>query len=342
MCILVDNMGFFDFISDRFRSFFSLGSNPRSEDSDSIYAENREKVVAFSIAFIISLCLWFIVNLSRDFNVTIQVPIRIANVPEDEMVSSDIPETASVNLSGEGWNIISVYNNPPSVLVTAQSQNVNLADQMRNQINAFSELNIIQVQPTRLTIETEQKATKKVPVVNNIRLNMQEQFGLLNEPVITPDSVTVSGAESKLGDIEQWMTAEIQINDVISDISRRVSLETPDPGLTLDPVTVNFEAQVAEFTEAEVRVPIRTRNLPAGRAVTYNPSFIQVRFDVPLDQYSNIQGTRPFRAYVDYSVIEQDSSGRIAPEVEVVKTDFHIRLRSFQPPRVSYFRVVPQ
>ncbi|MDX1641696.1 MAG: CdaR family protein [Balneolaceae bacterium] len=334
-------MRFIEFISERFRNFFSSGSKSKTDDPDG-YTENRERIVAFGIAFFISVCLWFIVNLSRDFSVTIQVPIQVANVPENEIVSSEVPETASVSVSGEGWNIISVYNNPPRVLVTARGGQINLADQMRNQIGAFSDLNIIQVQPTQLTIQTEPKATKTVPVVNNVRLNLQDQFGLLNEPQISPDSVTISGAASRLENITQWPTAEIQIEGANRDIQRTVSLQSPDPGFSLDPNEVNFEAQIAEFTEAEVRVPIRTRNLPAGRAVTYNPSSILVRFDVPLTQYSEVQGTRPFRAYVDYTVIEQDSSGRIAPKIEVVETDYFIRLRSFQPPRVSYFRIVPE
>lgn len=334
-------MGFFDFISDRFRGFFSSVPKSKADDPD-MYAENREKIVAFGIALFISLCLWFIVNLSRDFNVTIQVPIQIANVPNDEIVSSDVPETATVNLSGEGWNIISVYNNPPRVLLTVQDGTVNLADQMRSQISAFSDLNIMQVQPTQLTVETERKATKVVPVANNVRLNMQERFGLMNQPEITPDSVSISGAESKLQNITQWKTAEIVIDNVNSNIQRTVELQSPEAGLSLSPDVVNFEARVTEFTEAEVRVPIRTRNLPAGMAVTYNPSSVMVRFDVPLEQYSEIQGARPFRAYVDYQVIEQDSTGRVAPEIEVVETDYFIRLRSFQPPRVSYFRIVPE
>lgn len=334
-------MKFFDFISDRFRNFFSSGFKSKTEDPD-VYAENREKIVAFGIALFISLCLWFIVNLSRDFNVTIQVPIQIANVPDDEIVSSDVPETATVNISGEGWNIISVYNNPPRVLVTARDEPVNLAEQMRNQISSFSDVSIIQVQPTQLTIETEQKAIKVVPIVNNVRLNLREQYGLLSEPQITPDSITISGGESRLENINQWQTAEILINDVNSDIQRTIPLESPESGLSLSPDVVNFEAQVAEFTEAEVRVPVRTRNLPAGRAVTFNPSSVTVRFDVPLEQYSEVQGTRLFRAYVDYSVVEEDTSGRISPEIEVVETDYFIRLKGFQPPRVSYFRIVPE
>ncbi len=335
-------MNLFSSISDWVKGLFSDEKGPRGDESDSYHAENREKIIAFSIAFFMSVCLWFIVNLSRDFNVTIQVPIQVASISDDEVISSDIPETATVNVSGEGWNIISVYNSPPRVLVTAQSQQVNLSEQMRNQIGAFSDLNIIQVQPSQITIQTEPKVTKRVPIVSNVQLNMRGQFGLLHEPEITPDSVTISGTAAAVESVTEWATAEIQIDDVDSDIQRNIELLQPDTKLSLGVESVNFQAQIAEFTEAEVRVPIRTRNLPAGRAVTYNPSSITVLFDVPINQYSDIENLRPFRAYVDYSVIEEDESGRIAPEIETVETDYNIRLRSFQPPRVSYFRIVPE
>ncbi|MCG2591040.1 hypothetical protein [Rhodohalobacter sulfatireducens] len=335
-------MSFFSAITDRVRGLFSDEKEPGIDESDNYQAQNREKIIAFSIAFFISVCLWFIVNLSRDFTVTIQVPIQVASIPEDEIVSSEVPENATVNVSGEGWNIISVYNNPPRVLLTAQTEQINLSEQMRNQIGAFSDLNIIQVQPTTVTIRTEEKATKRVPIVSNVQLNLRERFGLLNEPVMTPDSVTVSGTYTAIDTVTEWRTESIELDNLNSDIQRDIALEEPGQGLFIDLETVNYQAQVAEFTEAEVRVPIRTVNLPAGRAVTYNPSSITVRFDVPIDQYSQIRDMRPFQAYVDYSAIEEDDSGRVQPEIEVVNTDFNIRLRSFQPQRVSYFRIVPE
>lgn len=335
-------MNFFSSISHWVKGLFSDEKGPRGDEGDNYHSENREKIIAFSIAFFISVCLWFIVNLSREFNVTIQVPIQIASVSDDEVISSDVPETASVNISGEGWNIISVYNNPPRVLVTAEGQEVNLSEQMRNQISAFADLNIIQVQPAQITIRTEKKVTKRVPIVSHVQLNMKGQFGLLHEPEITPDSITISGTASAVESVTEWPTAEVQIDNVNTDIQRNVALQQPESRLTLEVESVNFQAQVAEFTEAEVRVPIRTRNLPAGRAVTYNPSSITVLFDVPINQYSDIENLRPFRAYVDYTVIEDDESGRIAPEIETIETDFNIRLRSFQPPRVSYFRIVSE
>lgn len=334
-------MKFLNFISERIQSFFSRYSSSVTDTADSSHFEKREKVIAFSVALFFALCLWFIVNLSRDFNIIVEVPIDLSNLPSDVTVSSDIPETASVALTGEGWNLIPVYTNPPRVLINAESDDVNLTEQLRNQVGVFSNLNILQVRPSQLTIERERKVSKKIPVRNRTRFELADQYGLLSDPVISPDSVTVIGAESVLDEIEYWDTAETEITNINDSINRVVQLESMS-GVTLEPSTVILSMDVAEFTESEIRVPIRTRNLPSGRAVSYNPSSITVRYDVPLDQFSEVQGVRLFNAYVDYSLIEEDDLGTIAPDVEIVENNYNVRLRSFQPPRVSYFRIVPE
>lgn len=318
-----------------------MGPASNSDAAESSHFENREKVIAFSVALFFAVCLWFIVNLSRDYNVTIEVPIVLSNLPSDETISSEIPETASVVLTGEGWSLISVYTNPPRVMVNAESNEVNLAEQLRSQVGAFSALNIVQVRPAQLTIQRERRVRKKLPVRNRINLQFSDQFGLLSDPILSPDSVTAVGAESILDELEYLFTAETEISNINESVNRVVQLQSMS-GITFEPSTVILSLEVAEFTEAEIRVPIRTRNLPSGRAVSYNPSSIIVRYDVPLHQFSEVQGVRLFNAYVDYSLIEEDDLGTIAPDVEIVDNSFNVRIRSFQPPRVSYFRIVPE
>lgn len=332
-------MGLFSFITDRVKSFFSdEPATPEEADHSGFFT--REKVIAFSAALFISISLWLIVNLSRDFNVTIQVPIQIVNLPDDVALSNDVPEYASVNLTGEGWKLIPIYNNPPRISLTAETQEINLFDQMRNQVSAFSDLNVQQVDPLSIRIETELKATKRVPVYSRVELNMRNRYGAVQTPVLEPDSVTITGPESRLADISRWETAEIELRDVSSNVERTIDLRSSGSGIRVEPQTVNLRVEVAEFTESEVRVPVRTRNLPSGEAVTYNPSSITVRFDVPIDKFSEVQESRPFTAFVDYAALEADTTGFITPQIENSQEDINVRVRSFRPTQVSYFNIV--
>ncbi len=336
-------MEFLSFISERVRRFFTGNEDEKTNETDSPSFEKKEKATAFGIAFLIALGLWVVVNLNRDFNVTLELPIEVTSVSEDMIISSDVPDTILVGVTGEGWNLISIYNNPPKVLLNSQTGNeINVAEQIRNQTSALNELNILQVDPSFITIETEPKDEKIVPLINRVMINPREQYGIIGESVLTPDSVRITGARSMLETISSWPTRELSLNDVDENISREIPLAESDIGLIVSPPTATLSADIAEFTEAEVRVPIRTRNLPSGEAVTFNPSFVTVLFDVPIEQYSMVEGTRPFIAYVDYSVLQQDDTGRISPRIEVQDVDYHLRLRTFQPPRVSYFMVVSE
>lgn len=332
-------MSFFSFITDRIKAFFS--DEPASpEEAEQSGFFTREKIVAFSTALIFALLLWGIVNLSRDFNVTIDVPIQIVNLPDDVAISSDVPEYVSVNLTGEGWKLIPIYNNPPRISLTADDREINLFDQMRNQVSAFSDLNVQQVEPLSIRIETEQKATKRVPVVAQIELNMRSRYGAVQNPVIEPDSVTIIGPQSRLDGITSWETAEVELRDVNSSVERTIELSNGPSGVTVDPSSVTFRVEVAEFTESEVRVPVRTRNLPSGEAVTYNPSSVTVRYDVPIDKFGEVQESRPFNAFVEYDDLRADTTGFITPQIENIREDINVRVRSFRPTQVSYFNIV--
>ncbi|MEX0647416.1 MAG: CdaR family protein [Balneolaceae bacterium] len=333
-------MKFLSFISNRFFQFFSLTKSAAQDEPEPDNFFGREKAMAFGFALFFALCLWFIVNMNRDFNVTIDVPIELVNLPDDMALSSEIPEQASVSLTSEGWKLINLYSNPPVISLSADSRQINLFEQVRSRVSYFSDMNVLQVEPIFLTIEMEEKVEKKVPVRARVDLNLDDQYDFVRDPELEPDSVTVTGAQSKLDEITHWETEPRELNNIRRNTQVTLNLQNPGAGLELNPSSVYYRMEVAEFTEAEVRIPVRTRNLPPGQAITYNPSAITVKYDVPIEQYTNIQGTRPFSVFVDYSTILEDSTGLVTPQIERISSDFNVKLRNFQPSRVSYFNII--
>lgn len=334
------SMKFFSFISERVVQFFTASQNAKAEEADSDNFFGREKTIAFFLSLVFALCLWFIVNMSRDFTITIDVPIEVINLPDDQALSSEIPESAAISLSGEGWNLISLYSNPPVISLSVESQQINLFEQIRNRVNYFSNMNILQVEPMTLSIEMEEKASKRVPVRPQVDITLHERFDMIGEATAIPDSVTLTGAQSKIDEISEVETELAEFSDVRQTLDAELDVKSPGLGVLVDPQQIRYNLEIAEFTESEIRVSVRTRNLPPGQAITYNPSTITVKFDVPINQYGEVEGTRPFIAYVDYSNIVNDSTGIVQPEVELSDSTHNIRLRSFQPSRVAYFNIL--
>lgn len=332
-------MSFFQNISERISTFFSSRWGLDEDDDSKTFS--KHKLLAFTFAMLFSVALWFIVNMGRDYNMTMSLPIQVTNLPDDIALSSEVPDNAAVSVSGEGWSLFNLYINPPQVTLDIEAQQVNMFEQVRQQVSSMSDVNVMQVDPMFLEIETEMRTSKTVSVRPNVNINTDNQFGILGSPELSPDSITITGPASRVEEIEEWETAESEIDDVNANIEITLDLQPPPPGITISPAEVTYRAEIAEFTEAEVRIPVRTRGLPPGRAVTFSPSSILVRYYVPLDQYNEVQEIRPFVAFVDFERLEQDTTGLISPELERVTDEFDVRLRNFQPTRVSYYNVLP-
>jgi len=119
-------------------------------------------------------------------------------------------------------------------------------------------------------------------------------------------------------------------------------LSPPESGMVLSVSQVEFFLPVAEFTEAEVRVPVEIRNAPLGKMIEINPSIVTLRFDIPIEEYTLLQNLTPYTAFVDYLEILQDDSGLVTPQVEVLTEELHVRFKSAFPSRISYYNVIPQ
>lgn len=143
--------------------------------------------------------------------------------------------------------------------------------------------------------------------------------------------------------INEWVIEDtLKLSGVKDDIAQTIPVTNNNPLLELSLDEVSLTANVSEFTENEVSVYIRTRNLPRGQNITYNPSSIVIKYDVPLEQFSELQNETPYAVYVPYQKIQEDETGFVTPDIELVATKYALKIRSFQPKAVAYFSVVDQ
>ncbi|MEX1011531.1 MAG: CdaR family protein [Balneolaceae bacterium] len=316
-------------------------SQPGNEETGFTSYLVREKILVFAISAVLAFCLWFIVNLSRDFNISIALPIEVENLPDDMAIIGDVPETARVGVTGEGWKLIPIYNNPPEIrLDLSGGGEINLFEKVQQQMSILSGLSVINVDPLSLNLQIEEKASRMVPVVPRVDIQLRERYGILSDPVFWPDSVRITGSSTQIREVERVETEQRSLEDVRTGSTLELSLIRPSSGIVMEPPVVSYIFEVTEFTEGEISIPVRIRNLPAGRAVTFNPSSVRVRYDVPIGQFSQVQSIRPFIAWVEYAEIEQDTTGFVTPQLERMAEEYDIQVRNIQPSKISYFNVL--
>ena len=201
-------------------------------------------------------------------------------------------------------------------------------------ITVEQDVSVLKVQPLFISIGLEQKYPK-IPIKLHSDLQFEDRYGLVSDPVFNPDSLTITGARSQINKIDYWMLSDtLSLSNVREDISQIIPITPKDPLIDYDVDQIRFLADVSEFTEGEVSVYIRTRNIPRGNIINYNPSTVTIRFDVPIEQYVEVQNLRPYEVYVPYQEIVEDSTGFVTPDIELVTTEYQIKLRSFQPKAV--------
>lgn len=331
----------FEAIKEFFKHFGRSKLDARSDEELPSYS-GKERLLVFFISFILALGLWFMVNLSRSFNMNIQVPVILQSMPTDTALVQEVPNNINLSLSGEGWKLISMYTQPPTIRINARDSTVNLYEEVREQVSIMPEVEVANVEPNFLELRFARKVNKQVPVDINSEIEFRNRYGMVGEPGLVPDSISVTGAEPLVKRINSWSTEMLELENVDEEIKTTVKLQKPSKLLKLSHNEITYSAKVAEFTEGELRTFIRTQNLPNDREVTYSPSVVTIKYDVPINEYVKAQETVPFRAYVDFGEIQQDTTGYVEPNVVLNVKDLHLQLKSVTPRTVSYYNVVDE
>jgi YbbR domain-containing protein len=320
------------------RAWPKLIISSRSDDQTPV--STREKVIVFTIAYVIAVISWLMVNLDREFNLDLEIPVTAASISPDLALVSPIPTSITVGVSGEGWKLLNLYNNPPSLPLNLEQSQINMFEQVRTLFGSSQDVNITKVQPSILNIQLDERVQRRVPIDLRMDLNIRRQYLLIGDLRMSPDSVTITGARSKVEDFTVWPTQLITLEGVREPIDMLVDLEAPTPVVSLSTMQVRVEAEIVEFTEGEIRVPVVVSGAPAGRQVTFTPSAVAVRYSVPIEEYAQSQNEIPFRVYIPYSQIAQDTTGLVSPVIEITSNLLNIRVRSSQPRSVSYFVII--
>lgn len=327
-------------IIERIKRFFKGATPVQDQDTR---AKRRERIAVFFIAYIMAMSLWFIVNLNGEYRITLNIPVEAGAVPPNMALVDGLPEFLQVEVSGDGWKLVNLYSNPPEIPIDVIEGEVNLFDQVRQRFTVEQDVSVIKVQPLLINIGLEPRISKKIPIELFTNIEFEERYGLVSEPFFEPDSITITGAESHIEEIEKWVILDtLSLSNVREDISQVIEISSEDPLISYDVREISYQADVSEYTEGEVNVYIRTRDIPRGSIINYNPSTVTIRFDVPIEQYTEVQNQRPYEVYVPYEEILEDSSGFVTPDIELVATQYQIKLRSFQPKAVAYFSVLDE
>ncbi|MDQ7039506.1 MAG: hypothetical protein Q9M35_01015 [Rhodothermus sp.] len=298
------------------------------------------KGTVITICILISTLLWFTFTLQETYTTTLDLPVRVVNLPPDQALAVPPPSVVRVQLRGEGYPLVQLYFNPPTVTLDARQDAIDLTGV---DLNLPRGVVVEGVVPQVVELRKEPRVTRRLPVDLRVTIETAPTHDLLVPPRVDPDSVLVSGAVSIVEGLPAWPTVAMHLRDVRDSIALRIPLsDTLQPLVTVRPDAVWLRARVAPFTEGVRELPVRVTGVPSNeRMVTLEPATVRVRFRVPLSQYETAMVAPDFFATVPYEVIRADTTGRVRPLIHLPE-GLLIRDVVVIPPALRYYNVLIQ
>jgi len=201
---------------------------------------NRELPV-FAFFLLLSFIFWYLNELSKELQGTINYPVRYINPPKDRIVIGELPDKLEMDLRGPGYSILKVKlsgSRAPMVVDFSKLSPRRLPGAMPHYylvtsglISSFSkqmhaDFEILSIHPDTLFFGYDRLVTRRMPVKPDLIVELAEGRKVII--VTDPDSVTVIGPAHILDTIDGIRTRHRNFKRMDENFKSRVPLVCPD------------------------------------------------------------------------------------------------------------------
>ncbi|WP_311355560.1 YbbR-like domain-containing protein [Alloprevotella tannerae] len=297
----------------------------------------NKQFFTFLVFLFISFAFWVFTNLNETYKQEFEFPIKLVNVPENVVITTNIPKSLHVSLRDKGFNLLNVArskgDNPIQINFSDYTDNsgrgivspAELAKLLSQRLPQG--MQIITQRPQQVEFYFNYGERKRVPVVVNGTFEAADPFYVMQVRHV-PDSVTVYAARNQLSAIRAAQTVPLRLTGLTDNTKKAVSFQTA-PGMKFVPEKINLNIIVDRLVEKTVQVPVQQVNFPASKTLRTFPSSVSVTFQVGMHLYRFVNADQ-FVLVVNYESLLENRSSRC-----------HLSLKSV-PPGVRHVRISPQ
>lgn len=172
------------------------------------------------LSLVFALILWFFVMGERKLEVGYAVPLELRNLPAGLMVANDVPSLVDVRISGPRTLLMNLRPEDISIAVDLKDLQPGLSSfrRLEERINIPSALKVTRISPSFIDLKLDRMKEKTVPVVATLIGNLPAG-ARLESVVVTPETVTVAGAEGELKDVSEVVTEAVSLEGVKESFS---------------------------------------------------------------------------------------------------------------------------
>ena len=248
---------------------------------------------------VVTFFIWFLTKFSKEFTATVEASIQYKNLPNNTVLASDNIDKVSFDLTSNGFDFLYYKLKKPTVKINVLD-NYKEGDKIVNISNTdliriiTSELNnkiaVKNISLKEINVVLDVIVSKEIPINVVSEITFQKGFKAVEELILSPSFITVSGPSIVIDSIVQVFTKSIKLNSLNTATSGDIEIDTSNNlNLTYSEEKVMFSIEVEEFTQKELSIPIKIENLPIGTSVKIIPEFVSVVFDVSVSKFNAIK-----------------------------------------------------
>ena len=281
----------------------------------------RKKILLFSVFLLISVFIWLLNALGRNYTAQIEYPLVYTDLPLDRVFVGDPPENLDLRINALGYALLryKILKKPVPISFKVSSYTMNrpgrdstrafivtryLKDQIAGQLP--SELQLLEIKPDTLHFQFARRLEKMVPVRADLGFMLDNQFTTREGIQLVPDSISISGPDAILDTLSYVYTERVDLGLLNRNYSDKVRLKKIS-GLEFSDSRVNCAIELEKYTEVQRSIPIEVVGLPDTLVMQTFPSKVKFTCNVGLSKYERANNN-VFRAVVDFTSLEEQSN----------------------------------
>jgi len=288
------------------------------------------------IVLLMAILVWFLVKTEDNYLYSFKIPLRVANLGQDRVISNSVPKRIKISSWGKGRELLSLmlrkemfYN-----LDVSRVQSSARFVLEKNEIKLMHESNIEVlnvVEPETIEVKITDLVTKKIPVVLEAEIHTLPGYAIVDEIELKPDSVDIIGPESVISKISAIYTQNKIFRNIKRNVEKKIRLKNPEKKqVKLLTAEVEISANIQKLMEKQIyEVSVTVINQPANFKIEVIPSTLSLVLEGGTDLLLNVT-KQDIKAYIDYQKVQASTN---KSHLAYIETPKGIRYRDVKPKR---------
>lgn len=301
-----------------------------------------KNMVTFLSFLLLSALFWVMYNVGTRRVVEAEIPLRYIGVPNDILLTNELPAVLSVTIKDEGQVLMNykLMTDPDTLVVNVGqkiwSDNVVNIDYramtaaIRTRLPETSQIVALKPETATATFVRLEQQLKPVRFADPIRLAPSYVFR--DEPTVAPRMVEVFAPQNLLDTLDSVSVLLPDYEPLNKSVEWQCSLALI-AGARFATPTVTVSVPVEMSTEKVFEVPVRGRHFPDSVMLRAFPAVVQVTASVGLSRFPLLTAD-DFEAVVDFADTKNSASYKLP--VSVSTTNEYVHTFRYAPTEVEF------